>query len=142
MLASAATWCSSKELTVTSVPRETILVLNSEQSGHQGAQAPVGDAGDGAQGDAQGAGQGLDPRVAKSHGCSSPPVGGDRRVRDPLKDWIRKDAGLAGTFSLQQPGVDRTCPGLQFIEVMQAALAAQVTRRVHHGLDSESALIF
>jgi hypothetical protein len=25
-------------------------------------------------------------------------------VRDPLEDWIRKDAGLAGTFSVQQPG--------------------------------------
>src|SRR6266481_7190738 len=111
MLASAATWCSSKALTVTSVPRETILVFNSEQSGHQGAQAPVGDAGDGAQGDAQGAGQGLDPRVAETHGCSSPPLRGDGGVRDPLEDWIRKDTALADTLSLQHAGVDRTCLG-------------------------------
>src|SRR6266851_9273471 len=142
MLASAATWCSSKELTVTSVPRETILVLNSEQSGHQGAQAPVGDAGDGAQGDAQGAGQGLDPRVAETHGCSSPPLRVNGGVRDPLEDWIRKDAGLAGTFSVQQPGVDRTCPGLKLIEVMQAPLAAQVTRRVDDGFHPQGAAVF
>ena len=43
-------------------------VGGAEQSGHQGAEAPVGDAGDGAQGDGQGAGQGLDPRVAEAHG--------------------------------------------------------------------------
>jgi hypothetical protein len=36
-------------------------------------------------------------------------------VRDPLEDWIRKDAGLAGTFSLQQPGVDGTCLSLKFV---------------------------
>ena len=79
-------------------------VGGAEQSGHQGAQAPVGDAGDGAQGDAQGAGQGLDPRVAETHGCSSPPVRVDGGVRDPLEDWIRKDTALADTFSLQQRG--------------------------------------
>ena len=117
-------------------------VGGAEQSGHQGAQAPVGDAGDGAQGDAQGAGQGLDPRVAKSHGCSSPPVRIHGRVRDPLEDWIRKDAGLAGTFSLQQPGVDRTRPGLKLIEVMQAPLAAQVAGRVDDGLHPQGAAVF
>jgi hypothetical protein len=36
-----------------------------EQSGHQGTQALVGDAGDGEQGKAEGAGQGLDPWVAE-----------------------------------------------------------------------------
>ena len=53
-----------------------------------GAQAPVGDAGDGAQGDAQGAGQGLDPRVAETHGCSSPPFGGEGRVRNPAQSRV------------------------------------------------------
>jgi hypothetical protein len=47
-------------------------------------------------------------------------------VRDPLEDWIRKDAALAGTFSVQQAPVDRTRPGLQLIKVTQAPLAAQV----------------
>jgi hypothetical protein len=44
-------------------------------------------------------------------------------VRDPLEDWIRKDAALAGTFSVQHAIVDRTRAGTQFIEVVQAALA-------------------
>jgi len=35
-------------------------------------------------------------------------------VRDPLKDWIRKDAALAGPFSVQQPVVDCTCGVLEF----------------------------
>jgi hypothetical protein len=63
-------------------------------------------------------------------------------VRDPLEDWIRKDAGLAGTFSLQQAGVDRTCPGLKLIKVMQAPLAAEVAGRIHHGLDAKGAAVF
>ena len=63
-------------------------------------------------------------------------------MRDPLEDWIRKDAGLAGTFSLQQAGVDRTRPGLKLIKVMQAPLAAQVARRVHHGLHPKGAAVF
>ena len=113
-----------------------------EQSGHQGAQAPVGDAGDGAQGDAQGAGQGLDPKNAETHGCSSPPLRGDGGVRDPLEDWIRKDTALASTFSLQHPGVDRTRFGLQVVEVVQAALAADVVGGVDHGLDPQGAPVF
>jgi hypothetical protein len=47
-------------------------------------------------------------------------------VRDPLEDWIRKDAALAGTFSVQQPGVDRTCPVLQLAQVGKTPLAAEV----------------
>jgi hypothetical protein len=42
-------------------------------------------------------------------------------VRDPLEDWIRKDAALAGTFSVQQPVVDRTRGLLQVAQVVQAA---------------------
>jgi hypothetical protein len=58
-------------------------------------------------------------------------------VRDPLEDWIRKDAALADTFSLQYAGVDRTCLGLKLIEVVQAALTAQVVGGVDHGLDPQ-----
>jgi hypothetical protein len=47
-------------------------------------------------------------------------------VRDPLEDWIGKVAALADTFSLQQAGVDRTGLGLEFIEVVQAALDTDV----------------
>jgi hypothetical protein len=63
-------------------------------------------------------------------------------VRDPLEDWIRKDAGLAGTFSLQQAGVDRTCPGLKLIKVAQAPLAAEVAGRIDHGLHPKGAAVF
>jgi hypothetical protein len=72
---------------------------------------------------------GLCPRAAKLHGCSSPPVGVHRRVRDPLEDWIRKDAALAGTFTVQHAVVDRTCAGVDFIKIVQAPLAAYVRRR-------------
>jgi len=58
-------------------------------------------------------------------------------VRDPLEDWIRKDTALADTFSLQQAGVDRTAFGLQLVEIVQAALAAEVVRSVDHGLDPQ-----
>ena len=63
-------------------------------------------------------------------------------MRDPLEDWIRKDAALAGTFSVQQPGIDRTRPGLELIKVMQPPLAAEVTRRVDDGLDPQGPLVF
>src|SRR3954453_2662684 len=75
-------------------------VAGVEQSGHQGAEAPVGDAGDGAQAVAECAGQGLDPRVAESHGWSPPPLRGGGGVRDPLKGWTGKDAALADAFSM------------------------------------------
>jgi hypothetical protein len=47
-------------------------------------------------------------------------------VRDPLEDWIRKDTALTDTFSLQQPGVDRTGFGLQFVQVLQSPTDPQV----------------
>src|SRR5206468_6701277 len=55
---------------------------------------------------------------------------------------IRKDAALAGTFSVQQALVDRTRPGLELIKVTQAPLAAEVTRRVDDGLDPQGAAVF
>ena len=54
---------------------------------------------------------------------------GDGGVRDPLEDWIRKDAALADTFSLQHPGVDRTGFGLELVKVVQSALTAEVAGR-------------
>jgi hypothetical protein len=48
-------------------------------------------------------------------------------VRDPLDDWIREDAAaLAGNYSIHQAGVACTRFGGQFLQVLQAALAAQV----------------
>ncbi len=63
-------------------------------------------------------------------------------MRDPLEDWIRKDTALADTFSLQYAGIDRTCLGLKLIEVVQAALTAQVVGGVDHGLDPQRPPVF
>ena len=62
-------------------------------------------------------------------------------MRDPLDDWIREDAAaLAGNYSIHQPGVACTRFGRQLVQVLQAALAAQVTRRVDDGLDAKGAV--
>ena len=48
-------------------------------------------------------------------------------MRDPLDDWIREDAAaLAGYYSIHQAGVACTSFGRQFLQVLQAPLAAQV----------------
>src|SRR5260370_14585361 len=51
---------------------------------------------------------------------------GEGGLRYPRKGWTIEDTSLADFLSLQQPGVDRTCPGLEFGEVVQAASAAEV----------------
>lgn len=78
------------------------VVHTAEQSGHQGSQALVADAGDGEGGGAQGAGQGLDPRVAEPQSRGPPAVLGEGGACDPLKGWTRKGATLADTFSIEQ----------------------------------------
>ena len=85
--------------------------------------------------DAQGAEQGHDPRVAEPQGRGPPPVRGQRGERDPLKGWARKDTTLPDTFSIEQAAVDVTGFGLQLVEVLEAAVAAQVIGRVDDGLD-------
>jgi hypothetical protein len=57
-------------------------------------------------------------------------------VLDPLGDWIRKDAALVGTFSVQQPVGDRTRGVLELAETGQAAANPQVGGRVGDGLDA------
>jgi hypothetical protein len=62
-------------------------------------------------------------------------------VRDPLDDWIREDAAaLAGNYSIHQAGVACTRFGRQFLQVLQAPLAAQVARVIDHGLDAKGAV--
>jgi len=97
-----------------------------QQSGHQGAQALVGDAGRGEQGGAEGAGQDHDPRIAESESRGLPPVRISGGVRDPLEGWAREDGALAGTFSFQYAAVAGTRPVLEFGQIGQPGVAAEV----------------
>ena len=115
-------------------------VAGAEQAAHPGAQAPVGEP-EGAEPGAQGAEQGHDPRVAKTQGWSPPAVRGDGWQRDPLKGWARKDTTLPDSLSIEQAGIDVTGFGLQFAEVAQPALAAQVARCVNDGLDPQGTAV-
>ena len=84
-----------------------------EQPGDQRSEGSVGEAADQVGGDGEGAGQGLDPRVAEPQGWGPPPVH-QGRSRDPLKGWTRKDAALTDMFMIQQSAVDVTGLGLEF----------------------------
>src|SRR5258708_15115066 len=103
-----------------------VAVGGAEQAGHQGAQALVRDAGDGVQRAGEGAGQGHDSRVTEPQSRGPPAILREGGLRYPRKGWTIEDTSLADFLSLQQPGVDRTCPGLEFGEVVQAASAAEV----------------
>jgi hypothetical protein len=56
-------------------------------------------------------------------------------VRDPLKGWARKDGALGGTFGFQYAPVGGAGLGLEFVQVGQAGVAAQVAGGVDDGLD-------
>src|SRR5215472_2492420 len=116
-------------------------VGDAAQSGHPGTKALVRDAGDDEVPYGEATGQGLHPGVREAHGRDPPPRRVCGGVRDPLDDWIREDAAaLAGNYSIHQPGVACTRFGRQFVQVLQAALAAQVTGVVDDGLYSERAV--
>jgi hypothetical protein len=61
---------------------------------------------------------------AKSRG--PPPVRVHGGVRNPLKGWAREDGALVGTFSFQCAAVAGTCPVLEFGQVGQPGIAAEV----------------
>src|SRR2546423_1219719 len=81
----------------------------------------------------------LEPQGGAARGASPGRAAapGEGRQRYPRKGRTIEDASLADFFSVQQAGVDRTRPGLQLGEVADAALAAEVIGRVHHGLDPQ-----
>jgi hypothetical protein len=56
-------------------------------------------------------------------------------VRDPLKGWTREDGALAGALSFQYAPVAGAGLVLEFGEVGQAGVAAQVAGAVDDGLD-------
>jgi hypothetical protein len=56
-------------------------------------------------------------------------------VRDPLKGWARKDGALAGTFGIQYAPAGGAGLGLEFVQVGQAGVAAQVAGGAAGGLD-------
>jgi hypothetical protein len=58
-------------------------------------------------------------------------------VRDPLKGWTREDAALADPFSIEQSAVGGAGFGLEFGQVVQATLTAQVMGVVDDGLDAQ-----
>ena len=95
-------------------------VGGAEQMVHLGAEAPVGES-DGVQGDADGAEQGHDPRVAEPHGWGLPA--------------ILSEGGLRDTFSIEQATVDVTRFGLQLVQMDQASATTQIIWRIDHGLD-------
>src|SRR5262245_38896633 len=89
-----------------------------QQAGHQAAEGLVGDAGDREQHGGDGAGQGLDSKVAEPECGRLPAAVGDGGLGDPFNDWTHKHSALADCFSVQQPGVDRTRPVLQVGQVV------------------------
>ena len=66
----------------------------------------------------------------------------DGGVRDPLEGWARKDTALADPFSMQDPLIAGTTLGLEFLEIRQAGLAAQVAGTVDDGFDPHGAAVF
>ena len=58
---------------------------------------------------------------------------------DPLKERGRNGTALAGTLNGKQTTIGSASLGLEFRQVVQAALAAQISRRVADGLDAQSA---
>jgi len=108
-----------------------------EQTGYEGTEAPIGEAGDGVEVDAEGADQSHDSFVPEAQGSGSLALL-NRGQLDPLEERGRYGTALAGTLDCKQAGVGRTSLGLQLGQVLQLALAAEVVGGVADELDAQS----
>src|SRR5215471_12359812 len=111
-----------------------------EQAGYEGTEAPVGEAVDGVEADAEGADQSHGAFVpeAQSSGSLALMDGGQL---DPLQKRGRYGTALAGTLDCKQAGVGGPGLGLEFGQVGEAAVAAEVVRAVADELDTEGATL-
>ena len=107
-----------------------------EQAGHLGTEAPVGEAADGMDEQAQGAGQGHDAGVPEAQGSGSLAL----LVRgqcDPLEELGRDGTALADTLDDKQPPVGGTGLRLDLGQVPEAPLTAEIGRAVDDRLDPQ-----
>jgi len=111
-----------------------------EQAGHLGTQAPIGEAGDGIQRDAQSADQSHDAWIPEAQGSGSLALL-NRGQCDPLKERGRDGTALAGTLNGKQATIGRASLGLQFGQMLEPPLAAEIIGRVADGLDAQSATL-
>ena len=115
-------------------------VVAAEQSGDEGTEAPVGEAGDGMQRQAEGAGQGHGALVPEAQGSGSlalPYVG----LLDPLEESWSYGTALAGTLHLQDTTVRLFRLVDELGEMLETAQDAEVGGRVDDRLDAQPAAI-
>jgi hypothetical protein len=110
---------------------------DAEQSGDEGSEAPVGEAGDGVEAEAKSAGQGYGAWVPEAQGSGSlalPYVG----LLDPLEKSRSDGTALAGRLHFQDTTVGVSGLGDELGEMVEAAKDAEVVGRVDDRLDAEA----
>ena len=116
-------------------------VVTLEQSGDEPAKAGVGEAGDGVDLAAQGAGQGHGagvPEAKRSGSLALPCVG----LVDALEQRRADGTALTGTLDHKQAIVDPAGGGDQLGQVLQAGQDADVGGLVDDGLDTKRTTFF
>src|SRR6266567_2309097 len=116
-------------------------IRGGEESGYLGTQAPIGEAGHRVDGNTQCADQGHCAGIPEAQGSGSLALL-KRGQCDPFKERGRNGTALSGTLNGQQTTIGGASLRLQFRQVVQAALAAEVGGRIAHGLDTQRAALF
>jgi hypothetical protein len=116
-------------------------VAAAEEPGDKPAKALVGEAGDGVDDSAQGAGQGHGAYISEpeSSGPLALPCVG---LVGALKERRADGTALAGTFDHKQTVVDLAGLGHQLGQVLEAGADGQVLRLVDDGLGAQSPPFF